>query len=1287
MHDPNRLMKWILVIGLVVVAIITLYPPSEKLKGGIDLVGGTSLLYEIDTKGLDAKQQAKLSQRVMLILKDRVDPHGQMNLEWRPVGNTRLEIRMPRPPKEALARRETYNESIDQILLLNIGRRDVEEALNASADQRDRMLADLQHGVIERDALLSKVKETFDAYVGVRDGGDTVAEEEASNAYEDAISALLESSMPVARFTDVLALENEEKRSQQLKKIRDEYPSYDLGDDASPTGKLLTKAVTAYDAWAVNKADLEDPSDLKRRLRGAGVLEFRILADRDSSSPTFTQHSNPQLRQSIDELKKKLARYGPRPQAGDRYSWFLISDPLTYLRVDDLEEIESKKNLPGYPIIEEYAGRWYVMMHNDPAFSMLHSSSRDKKWKLVTAYPDRNMMTGENVVSFQLDARGGRLFGELTGTNIKRQLGIMLDGEAMSYATINDRITNRCQISGSFTADRVQDLVTTLEAGSLPARLKETPLSEKTIGPSLGKSNREKGFKAAAWGAILVAGFVLVYYGVIGGGVANIALAMNLLFVLSMMALMQATFTLPGIAALILTVGMAIDANVLIFERIREERIRGIVFKRALNMGYEKAFSTIVDANLTTLLICIILGFVGSEEVKGFAIVLGIGITTSMFTALFVTRLIFNSLISWGMLKDLRMMRIIGVPSIDWLGLRRIFWPISIVAVVLGISMFVGQSVTNKEAVYDIEFLGGTSVQIDLKPGVAMTDDEVREAIIAVNGDANHSAVQWLNIASEKLAAAQVRDGDTPGTFVVRESELSGDQNGTLKLSGDQIGILMFETIEDKIERDGIYIEGESAYFVANSGSMTLESFKAEVAIAAQRVKQASNRLKGARVQTVGEVNDDDQTGGVSYEIVTTETNRALVQAAIVAVLGNRLLIQQAIHFSTLRDDDLTKDNFFVVETDDHYLSDVIGGEATFDVRHYRGGAAIVVNLNDSEEPLPVSEIEKRLREIGLQSEFQHIRTRDSAVFPLGAATSLEEGENGYKSFAIVAVDDTLLYDDDPVRWADSMAMTELDLIRAGLGREKSLSKVVQFAAPIAGQTRNRAVYSIVLALFGIVSYLWLRFGSKEYGLAAIVALVHDVMITLGLVAGSYFISDTFLGTALMIDAFKVDLPMIAAILTVIGYSLNDTIVVFDRIRENRGRISTLAPSVINNSINQTLSRTLLTSITTFMVVAVLFVFGGKGVHGFSFALLIGVVVGTYSSIGIATPLLYHTAMLRAIIAIIAALILMGMIFATINHETVQLVLSGIVAVICLIYILKNKGAGKKVRTSHPVTS
>ncbi|RME38624.1 MAG: protein translocase subunit SecF [Planctomycetota bacterium] len=248
--------------------------------------------------------------------------------------------------------------------------------------------------------------------------------------------------------------------------------------------------------------------------------------------------------------------------------------------------------------------------------------------------------------------------------------------------------------------------------------------------------------------------------------------------------------------------------------------------------------------------------------------------------------------------------------------------------------------------------------------------------------------------------------------------------------------------------------------------------------------------------------------------------------------------------------------------------------------------------------------------------------------------------------------------------------------MEAALGQEKSLSKVVRFAPQIAGQTRNRAVFAIVLALAAIVSYLWLRFGTKEYGLAAIVALVHDVSVTLGMVALCHFISDTVVGKALLLDAFRVDLPMVAAILTVIGYSLNDTIVVFDRIRENKGRIEALNPKIINASINQCMSRTLLTSITTFLVVLVLYAFGGAGVHGFAFALLIGVVVGTYSSIAVAAPLLYRPKLLHVVVVLMIVLGLAGIVVElTPGGGAARWIPCGIIAVVGA-YALMRVGRG-----------
>lgn len=1263
MNDPNRFSKWALVIGMVVISVVVLYPPSTTLKGGIDLVGGTSLLFEIDTTGLEDAQKRGLSEKVMNILRERVDPQGQLNLEWRPVGNTRLEIRMPRPPKEAFDRRQAWQDAKTKLASLNIRRRETEQALGSSGEDRDARLTKLVRGVAERTALLESLKVAYDANIEARATNDPDAMGQASAAYEEAMNQLLGTNLEIGRFGDILALRDEKRRTEELDKLMASHGGF----NSAVNGEALTSAIAAYDAWVEDKADLEDPSDLKRRLRGAGVLEFRILADRDPASPSqTTDPSNPSLRQDISRYTEQLAKFGPRPQSGDSFRWFEIDDLKQFMNLKSMEDFAAAKDAPGSPIVEEYAGKYYALAHDGSEYAMLHGAASGKQWKLTAAYGDRDPMSGRNVVSFQLDSRGGRQFGTLTENNINRRLCIMLDNKAMSFANINERITDRCQISGDFTPERVADIVRILDAGSLPARVKETPLAEQTVGPSLGQTNREKGVKAAAMGAGLVVLFVLAYYGIVGGGVANLALVLNLLFVLAAMALMQATFTLPGIAGLILTVGMAIDANVLIFERIREERERGISFKKALNAGYDKAFSTIMDANLTTLLTCIILGFVGSEEVKGFAIVLGIGITTSMFTSLFVTRLIFSSMASAGWLTGLRNANVIELilgkkPDWDWIGKRGFFWTVSTVAVGLGVFLFAFLSATNKEAIYDIEFLGGTSVQIDLRPGVTLSDEEVAHAITANTGE-GESAVQWLGRAGQQLTAATVLTGDRPGVFRLESAELTGSQLGTL----------VFGTMEDNLERGGVISSGHTAVFTAKPGAFTLESFTAARDRASRRVAQAAERLRGARVQRVGDL-EAQEDAGHSYEVVTTETDRALVQAALVAAFGDKLSVQRALNFNVVHDDRLLNEDYFVIEADDHYLSDVIGGDASFDVRAYRGGVVVEVMLEDFEAPVPVAELERRLLEVGLQAEYEEFGQRDSVVYGLGDGVMRPDGTRGFKHFVVAAIDESMLYDDNEAQWREHVAGTQLNMVKAALGSEKSLSKVVQFAPQIAGQAKNRAIFAMVLALAAIVSYLWLRFGSKEYGLAAIVALVHDVSITLGCLALSYLVSDTFLGTALLIDGFKMDLSMIAAIMTVIGYSLNDTIVIFDRIRENKGRVASLSANIINHSINQTVSRTFLTSFTTFLVVAVLYFLGGAGVHGFSFALLVGVIVGTYSSVGIATPLLYKPALLRSVAWVMAAMILIAVVFAEVDNLPTQMLLTALIL----------GGVGYKIATSR----
>jgi preprotein translocase subunit SecD len=247
---------------------------------------------------------------------------------------------------------------------------------------------------------------------------------------------------------------------------------------------------------------------------------------------------------------------------------------------------------------------------------------------------------GEPYVSIIFNPQGANDFDRITGENEKKRLAIILDGTVHSAPVIQERISGgQAQITGSFTMDEAKDLAIVLRAGALPAPV--TILEERTVGPSLGQDSIEKGIWSTIIGALLVIVFMLVYYR-LSGLVANAALLLNIIILLGVLAAFRATLTLPGIAGIVLTIGMAVDANVLIFERIREELRAGKTPRSAIEAGYSKAFTTILDSNVTTLIAALFLFQFGTGPVKGFAVTLSIGIVVSMFTAIFVTRIIFD---------------------------------------------------------------------------------------------------------------------------------------------------------------------------------------------------------------------------------------------------------------------------------------------------------------------------------------------------------------------------------------------------------------------------------------------------------------------------------------------------------------------------------------------------------------------------------------------------------------------------------------------------------------------
>lgn len=247
---------------------------------------------------------------------------------------------------------------------------------------------------------------------------------------------------------------------------------------------------------------------------------------------------------------------------------------------------------------------------------------------------------GEPYVSMSFDARGARLFERITEANVGKRLAIILDNNVYSAPVIQERISGgRAQITGRFTTEDARDLAIVLRAGALPAPV--TILEERTVGPSLGRDSIERGAKSMLIGGLIVLVFMIIYYR-LSGLIANMALLLNVLFVLSALALLGATLTLPGIAGMILTIGMAVDANVLIFERIREELRIGKPPRAAIEGGYSKAIVTILDANVTTFIAALVLFQFGTGPVRGFAVTLSIGIVASFITAVFITRIVFD---------------------------------------------------------------------------------------------------------------------------------------------------------------------------------------------------------------------------------------------------------------------------------------------------------------------------------------------------------------------------------------------------------------------------------------------------------------------------------------------------------------------------------------------------------------------------------------------------------------------------------------------------------------------
>jgi SecD/SecF fusion protein len=583
---------------------------------------------------------------------------------------------------------------------------------------------------------------------------------------------------------------------------------------------------------------------------------------------------------------------------------------------------------------------------------------------IVDASQQFDQFTGQPEISMSMNGEGANKWKTLTGTHIGESIAIALDDLVYSFPTVNGEIPGgQSSISGDFEIEEAKMIANILKAGKLPAPARI--VEEAVVGPTLGAESIRKGLMSFAVALLIVLAYMVFYYSK-AGVAAVIALLANMFFIFGILASMPSliALTLPGIAGIILTIGMSVDANVLIFERIREEITAGKGVRLAVTDGYKFAYSSIIDANVTTLLTGAVLWFFGTGPVEGFAKTLVIGIFTSLFTAIFITRLIFewqlnkNKVLSFstklteGAFKNI---------NFNFLNNRKKFYILSGIIIIAGIGSLVTRGLQ-----YGVDFKGGRS-------------------------------------------------------YVVRfDNEVS-----TIAIAKDLTSL--FETAPE--------------------------------------------------VKTFGE--------GNQVKITTT----------------------------------------YMIESNDENADDIV---------------------------------EQKLFE-GLSATLGGV---DKAAF-----------------------DDAHLMSSQKV------------------------------GPTIADDIKRDSFMSIIFSLIIIFLYIVFRFKKWQFGMGALVALFHDVLIVLSLFSLLY---------GVLPFSLEVDQAFIAAILTVVGYSINDTVVVFDRIREFLGlHKKQEMGDVINNALNSTLSRTVNTSLSTIFVLLMIFLFGGEVIQGFAFALLIGVIVGTYSSLFIASPVMY----------------------------------------------------------------
>lgn len=774
-------------------------------------------------------------------------------------------------------------------------------------------------------------------------------------------------------------------------------------------------------------------------------------------------------------------------------------------------------------------------------------------------------------------------------------LGIVIDDQLSSAPTIESTISSNGQITGNFTEKEIKDLIITLQSGKIDVALNPVPISKQFVQSTLGEELARKGIYSLIISYAAIFLFVMVYYQLFAGSVANFALFLNLLITLAIVMAINQPLTLTGLAGMILTIGMAVDSNVLIYERIREELEKGASLRAAFRTGFERATVTIVDSNLTTVLAALVLYVIGTEQLKGFAITLILGIASSMFTAIFVSWTIFNIAERRGWVTKLKMMQVFPSGKVfDFFSKQRICIAASIIAILLGlVGMF-----SLGSRILDIDLRGGSTAQVVFRDPT--TIDDVRKTLNSSSYKFNDERVTFTATA---LSDPQFADR----TFKIDSNVPSPDV-----AKGDswkRLDEILQEVFQGKLELHEVQFDPNA-----------IQTQKAENANSAAPGSSGSN--EGAKV------------GWNNLNWIRPALQSTAILPASLGLLSFQEPAAPPAGTPTVSPDAVSPDAVSpgtAAQDKPATEQPAAGGQQEANppatpAAQEPSAAAATPPGNGGQ--LSAGAVPVRYRsKIDLQFKDKITGKSIRTMLVEGSAKldrPVEEDQIVLSSPDLPAEGSALA---TPLkRWTVELETSQPDDAKFILEKWKeSFNQQALFPtnSDVGGQVAKDAQWqafaAILASCIGIILYVWIRFQNVAFGVAGVVALIHDVLVTLAIIALTHYVAD-YLGFA-MVEKFKINLSMIAALLTIIGYSINDTIVIFDRIREIRGKRQELTPDMINAAVSQTLSRTFLTAGTTFLVVFILYLLGGETVHGFAFAMCVGVIVGTYSSIYIAAPI------------------------------------------------------------------